>query len=170
MDIRVSIFSFGLVWFYWVWVIPTQVSGFWVLNFITIFGGHFWFPIECCVEQRNNGGIGQIFTRTCIQMQIIVRQGTVSFDELKWNTDYVVQLYSVFCNLWRNTNDMTMRFFKKKIVPKASTIYVTTIRSKEWSKRENEFTFIYPQERGKCYLIKLAKNSCLAKINSKHWT
>ena len=28
-------------------------------------------------------------------MQIIVRQGTVSFDELKWNTDYVVQLYFV---------------------------------------------------------------------------
>ena len=47
------------------------------------FGEYFWFPIECCVEQRNNGGIGQVFTRTCIQMQIIVRQGTVTFDELK---------------------------------------------------------------------------------------
>ena len=46
----------------------------------TPFGGYFWFPIECCVEQRNND---QIFTRTCIKMQIIIRQGTVTFDELK---------------------------------------------------------------------------------------
>ena len=101
-------------------------------------------------------------------MQIIVRQGTVSFDELKWNTDYVVQLYFVIYEETQMT--WLCDFSKIKIVPKASTIYVTTIRSKEWSKRENEFTFIYPQERGKCYLIKLAKNSCLAKINSKHWT
>ena len=44
-------------------------------------------------------------------MQIIVRQGTVSFDELKWNTDYVVQLYFV---IYEETQMTWLCDFSKK--------------------------------------------------------